>query len=197
MRETEVKGVAIDSAAMRNALAHANAVPGFAGTLVDRRYDTPGYDLQQRDEVLRIRITDDGHIRQARLDYKGKATFAGGLKTREEIGVGVDDDATLDRMLAHLGFVVTREIERVVDVHTLPGATVRFERYPRMDELVEVEGEPGAIESAIAVLGVARESFTSERLADFVRRYELRTGQRAALCARELRGDYRFRIDDA
>ena len=197
MRETEVKGVASDGIAMREALARAKAVPRFAGTLIDRRYDTPGYDLQRRDEVLRIRVADDGHTRNVRLDYKGKATFAGGLKTRDEIGVDIAEDVTLDGILRHLGFVVTREIEREVDVHELPGATVRFERYPRMDELVEVEGSPDAIESTIAVLGVVRATFTSERLADFVRRYEDRTGQRAALCKRELHGDYRYRVDDA
>jgi hypothetical protein len=30
-----------------------------------------------------------------------------------------------------------------------------------------------------------------------VQRFEARTGERAAICDAELRGDYRFRIDDA
>jgi hypothetical protein len=74
---------------------------------------------------------------------------------------------------------------------------VRLERYPRMDVLAEVEGEPEAIERAIALLGLPRASFTTERLPDFVRHFEDRTAQRAAICDRELTGDYRYSATDA
>ena len=80
-------------------------------------------------------------------------------------------------------------------VTTCCGATVRVERYPRMDALVEVEGTPEAIEAAIAVTGLAREGFTAGRLPDFVRRYEMRTGQRAAVSDRQRSGDYRYDTD--
>jgi hypothetical protein len=62
---------------------------------------------------------------------------------------------------------------------------------------VEVEGEPAAIERAIAALAMPREAFTTGRLPDFVQRYEDRTGERAAICDRELTGDYRFSSTDA
>ena len=48
-----------------------------------------------------------------------------------------------------------------------------------MDPLLEVEGSTEQIERAISATGLARDGFTSERLADFVRRYELRTGTTA------------------
>ena len=197
MRETEVKGVAADAPAMRRALEEAGATRGFAGPMIDRRYDTPDYALQSRDEVLRLRIMGEGTSRRARLDYKGAASFPGGLKVRDEIGTDVEDHEVLERILGHLGFVVTREIEREVEMYELTGATVRFERYPRLDLLVEVEDTPEAIERAITILRVPRATFTSERLADFVRRFEERTGERAALSARELQGDFRYRLDDA
>jgi hypothetical protein len=69
---------------------------------------------------------------------------------------------------------------------------VRFEQYPRLDDLVEVEGTPEQIERAIAVLDMPREGFTTERLPDFVRRYEARTGARAALCKSDLRGERHY-----
>ena len=62
-------------------------------------------------------------------------------------------------------------------------ATVRLERYPEMDSLVEVEGDPDAIERAIVVTGIARGDFTAEALSEFVRRYEARTGAAARLSA--------------
>ena len=66
-----------------------------------------------------------------------------------------------------------------------------------MDLLVEVEGLPEAIERAIESIGLPRAGFTSARLPEFVADYEARTGQRAALSARELAGQYDFRADDA
>jgi hypothetical protein len=70
----------------------------------------------------------------------------------------------------------------------MDGVTVRFESYPRMDVLVEVEGRPAAIERVIAVLDLPRSSFSSLRLADFAAQYEARTGQRAGLCERDMTG---------
>jgi len=80
------------------------------------------------------------------------------------------------------------EIEREIAQYELEGAAVRFERYPRLDDLVEVEGTPEQIERAITAIGLPRAGFTSERLPDFVRRFEARTGERAALCQSELSG---------
>src|SRR5207245_2333387 len=59
----------------------------------------------------------------------------------------------------------------------------RFDRYPDMDVLIEVEGEPAGIERAIAATGLGRASFLAESLPYFVAAFERRTG-RAALLAR-------------
>jgi hypothetical protein len=66
-----------------------------------------------------------------------------------------------------------------------------------MDVLVEVEGSPAAIERAIGSMELARSAFSSARLPEFVVGYEARTGQRAALCDRELSGEFRYRTADA
>ncbi|HEX9249942.1 MAG TPA: hypothetical protein VF856_10610, partial [Gemmatimonadaceae bacterium] len=58
--------------------------------------------------------------------------------------------------------------------------------------LVEVEGEPDAIEAAIDAIGLPRGMFTSERLPDFVNAFEHRTGVRAAVSDRELQNNYSF-----
>lgn len=198
MRETELKGVVPDLEAARRALLDAGAQATFTGALVDRRYDTPDLRLRLRDEVLRVRVTRtaDG-VERACLDFKGPTSYPDGYKVREEIGTDVQDATTIDAILRGLGYVVCREIEREVEVYALDGTVVRFERYPRMDVLCEVEGEPGGIERAIGRMGLVRSSFTVERLSDFARRFESRTGQRAALSARELAGDYTYRLDDA
>jgi hypothetical protein len=77
------------------------------------------------------------------------------------------------------------QIDREIAQYELGGANVRFETYARMDVLVEVEGDPDAIEVAIAALGMPRGAFTSDRLAAFVQRFERRTGVKAAISRNE------------
>ncbi|MBK6486486.1 MAG: class IV adenylate cyclase [Gemmatimonadetes bacterium] len=197
MREVELKAVVPDEADARAHLARAGAVSVFSGTLADRRYDTVSRALRARDEVLRLRVQRNGAGVRAVLEFKGPTRILDGFKTREETGSEVVDADALDGILRALGYEVTREVDRHVAVFTVAGAMVRLEQYPRMDLLVEVEGEPACIEAAIAVLGIPRDTFTTDALSAFARRYEARTGDRAALCQRELAGDYRFRLDDA
>ena len=66
----------------------------------------------------------------------------------------VSDPDALAEMLAQLGYEVSIAIDREIVQYDLAGAMIRFEHYPRMDDLVEVEGAPEQIERAIAVLGL-------------------------------------------
>jgi len=84
-------------------------------------------------------------------------------------------------LLRALGYDVVHAMDRDVEMLDLDGATVRLERYPRMDPLREVEGDPDAIERAIRATGIDRATFTADSLADFVRRFEARTGMPALL----------------
>lgn len=197
MNEVEVKGVLADPDAARRCLQRAGATLVYTGPLADRRYDTPERRLATANHVLRVRVYGvDGDAR-ATLDWKGPVSRARGYKEREELSTGVVDPTALTAMLDRLGYVLTREIDREIEQYELAGTVLRFERYPRMDMLMEVEGAPDGIERAIAAAGLPRAGFSTDRLPEFARRYERRTGERAALSRRELAGDYRFRLDDA
>jgi adenylate cyclase class IV len=195
MREVELKSLVPDFGAVIRALHTAGAVTLLDGLLTDTRYDTPGGTLLAQDRVLRLRSFDGSPAPSASLDWKGPTRKEGGYKVREEISTSVGDAAELARILDGLGYVVISEIKRHISQFGCRGAVVRVERYPRMDTLVEVEGEPVAIEAAIAATGLPRDGFTAERLYDFVQRYEARTGERAALNDRELAGDYQHATD--
>lgn len=196
MREVELKGAVADPARAVRALVAAGATLAYRGRLEDRRYDTLHRDLAARDHVLRLRVYREGPAR-ALLDFKGPTAYVDGYKVREEYSVQAGDPDDLARILDRLGYVVTREIDRHIEQYTFEGAVVRVEHYPRMDVLLEVEGEPEAIERAIAATGLPREDFGTGRLPDFVRAYEARTGDQAAICDRELAGDYRYAVSDA
>ncbi len=186
MLEVELKSVVDDLARRRVLVERAGGTLTFEGRLIDRRYDTADRTLARRDHVLRVRVYVTSEGERAELDWKGPTRIEQGFKLREEVGTGVTDRVMLARILEQLGYVVTASIDREITQFALSGATVRFERYPRLDDLVEVEGAHEDIERAIASLGMPRDGFTSERLADFVRRYERRTGARAALCEADL-----------
>jgi adenylate cyclase class IV len=199
MREIELKGIVPDEAAAHARVEAAGGRLAFAGRLEDRRYDDAAGRLAPLDVVLRLRTyrDPDGGVRSAHLDWKGPTELEQGYKVREELSTAVADPDTLARIFERLGYAVIREIERDVLQYELAGATVRFERYPRMDVLVEVEGPPEAIEQAIEYLELPRSEFSAARLPDFVARFEARTGSRAALCARELAGYFDYQVKDA
>jgi predicted adenylyl cyclase CyaB len=193
MFEVELKAVIDDLDTRRKRMDDAGAELTFEGRLVDRRYDLPSRDLAQRDEVLRVRSYETPDSVRTHIDWKGPTDSAGAYKVREEISTVVNDFEGLAAILGKLGYVVTREIDRKVVQYRLGAATIRFEVYPRMDILVEVEGEPPVIEEAIGALGMLRGEFTTERLSAFVDRFERRTGVQAAISDRELMGDYGMR----
>jgi adenylate cyclase class IV len=186
VREVEIKGVVADVAAARSRAEKAGAVLLFAGRMEDRRYDTSDGRLASEDQVLRLRVYRNIDGARATLDWKGPASVDRGYKIREEYSTTTGEPDALAAILRRLGYEVTREIDREIAQYSLAGAVMRFERYPRMDVLLEVEGSPEAIEKAIAAVGLKRADFNSDRLLDFVERFEARTGEHAALSDREL-----------
>lgn len=192
MREVELKSVVDDINLRRQQVERAGGKPEFVGRLIDARFDSPRGDLLSRDHVLRLRVYERDGKKEGHLDWKGETRYEDGYKVREEVSTIVGNPDALRAILSGLGMRVVREIDREIAQYSLAGATVRFERYPRMDDLVEVEGTPEAIERAIALMGLPREGFTTDRLTDFIIAYEARTGSRAAISARELVGEYLY-----
>ena len=197
MREVELKAIVPDLRDTRTRVEQAGATLQFSGRLEDRRYDTPDRTLAAKDFVLRLRTYRGPDGETAHLDWKGPTEKIDGFKVRDELTTGITNPDALVAILTNLDYLVTREIDREIIQYAHKGAMIRFERYPRMDTLVEIEGDPDTIEQAITATGLPRDTFTTDRLPDFVRAYESRTGLRAALCHRELTGDYRYSVRDA
>ena len=188
--EWELKAMAPDWDALYERLLSSGAELVFEGRLEDRRLDTAAGDLVARDHVLRIRAyrNPDGSVLRASMDWKGTTERRAGYKVREERSTPVGDPDTAMLILERLGYRVSLAIDRTIAQFSLDGAAVRLERYPRMDDLIEVEGSAHAIEAAIRATGLSRESFTGDGLPDFVARFEERTGIRAALSDAEAKG---------
>lgn len=191
-REVELKARVDDLDAARRNVENARAVPVFEGSLRDRIYDTADRTLAARDFVLRMRTYESAAGTTAHLDWKGPNSREDGFKVRTELTTGITDPAALAAILSRMDLTVVGEIDREIIQYELRDANsdtrtiIRFERYPRMDVLVEVEGKPAGIEHAIGVLGINREMFSAGRLSEFVRAYETRSGKKAAICNRDL-----------
>lgn len=184
--ELELKAVVPDPVALRLRLLAIGAVPVFAGPMTDHRYDRAG-ELTLRDEVLRLRTFESAGGGAAVLGWKGPSrTTPDGYKQREEIELPLArGGGAPDAFLAALGYEVVHTIHRWVEVFELDGTVLRLEGYPLMDDLLEIEGAPEAMERVIAACGIPREEFTSAALSELVRRFESRTGRTARLTAGE------------
>lgn len=186
MNEIELKAVVDDIALRRRLVEEGGGRLEKQGYLQDRRWDDAAERIRGRDHMLRIRIFTSGGVADATLDWKGPTQSIDGYKLREEIGTTIGNAEALSEIMERLGLHVSRTIDREIAQYLIFGATVRFESYPRMDDLVEVEGTPEQIERAVAVIGLPRASFTADSLPEFMIRYEQRTGKRPVVCAADL-----------
>jgi adenylate cyclase class IV len=158
--------------------------------MVDRRYDRND-TLLARDHVLRLReLAGSEETSDYLVSWKGPTgVTAEGYKSRTELEYRLRPlRAPPAELFEKLGYQEVQRIERYVEYYRLAGADVRLEWYPRMDVLVELEGEPEAIEAALPSIGIPREQWLADPLPLFAARYAARTGVPAALSREELKG---------
>ena len=179
--ELELKARVDDPAALEAALVRGGAELVFRGEMRDRRFDRDGI-LERRDEVLRLR-TYRGTTSYGVLAWKGPVSVKRGYKRREERETRLEDPDAALAILEQLGYEVVMRIDRTIAEYRLAQAAVRIEWYPAMDVLVEVEGEPRAIEQAISSTGIPRDQFLPESLSFFTKAYQRRTGHAARIAA--------------
>jgi adenylate cyclase class 2 len=189
--EHELKAVVVDPILVRARLIAAGARPGFRGLMSDVRYDKDG-ELLARDEALRLRtFRPDEGPRETILGWKGPTRITGeGYKTRPELEYDINArTGPPEELLLALGFRPIHAIDRYVEYYHLGTADVRLEWYPRMDVLIEVEGDGPGIEAGILAAGLPRAEFTAESLPAFAARYAERTGRAPLLSSADLAGE--------
>ena len=111
--------------------------------------DTPGRDLADSGRVLRLRAIGD----RRRLTLKGRATFDGNIKTREELEIEVGDIDTLQAIFQRLGFRPVLRYEKDRETWTTADVTVTLDHTP-MGDFVELEGPADQLVRTAGDLGV-------------------------------------------
>jgi adenylate cyclase class IV len=176
--ELELKARVDDPETVRKAILAAGAELVYRGAMMDRRFDRRGR-LERRDEVVRLRVYHpvDKSPEWGVLGWKGPVQRRGEYRLREEWESRVDDPKAVLVILRHMGYKISVRIDRAIEQYRLGDATLRLEWYPAMDVLLEVEGQPEAIERAVAATGLPRDAFLPESLPHFTAAYEERTGR--------------------
>src|SRR2546422_68153 len=176
--ELELKARVENADAVRRSILAAGAELVYRGAMMDRRFDRKGR-LERRDEVVRLRVYHpaDKSPEWGVLGWKGPVQLRGEYRMREEWESRVDDPKAVLVILRHMGYKISLRVDRAVEQYRLGDATLRLEWYPAMDVLLEVEGEPDAIERAVTATGLARDAFLPESLPYFTAAYEKRTGR--------------------
>lgn len=144
--ETEVKIRVNDLAEIEQRIAGAGgmlAKPRVYERNV--RYDDAAHTLTGAGKVLRLRQDE-----RIRLTYKEPME---GM-SRTELEVTVSDFDTADLLLRRLGYSPVWLYEKYRTTYTLAGCEIVLDELP-FGAFIEIEGEPGAIEQAIAALGLA------------------------------------------
>ncbi|MCY1017896.1 hypothetical protein [Pyxidicoccus sp. MSG2] len=180
MQEVELKSVVDDLPLRRRRVEEAGGRLRFAGPMVDRYYRLEACPDEGAGR-LRVRTYEAPAGGWTELTWKGGARLEHGYKVREELTTRVEDEAPLREILERTGFAESECLRREIAWYVFGDATLRFEQFPRMDLLLEVEGASEAIEHAIHATGIPREQFTAEPLKEFIRRFEARTGTSALL----------------
>jgi adenylate cyclase class IV len=179
--ELELKAVVDNAGALRTRLAAAGGAVRFRGVMRDRRFDRDG-ELAARGEVLRVRRLEpvEGPPSET-LAWKGPAGIVDGYKARRELGADLVAGTSAVGIIEAIGYREVHAIDRHVECHVLHGGEARLEWYPELDTLVEVEGDPEAIERIVSISGIPRSEFSSAPLDAFTIAYQARTGHAARL----------------
>ena len=136
-RNAGAEGRAVAVGALDEAAAACGQVVHDLGLVEAERGEVDQIEVRAlagRDHVLRLRVYR-GDSAHAELGWKGPTSYRDGYKVREEIAAGLDAPDVLADILGRLEYVVTIAIDREIWQYEVEVSTVRFERYPRMDDL--------------------------------------------------------------
>ena len=165
--EIERKYLGVDFDRLRQALVGADAKDRGAHFESNMVFDTPDRRLFATGRLLRVRRQEWREGTRCVLTLKLPAAPAvpGEFKTREERELHVENDMTMGRVLEGLGFAVVARYEKVRSVWEVASpagsALVELDELP-FARVVEVEGDPRALDAVAARLGLDKHEISTK-----------------------------------
>ncbi|MHC4509949.1 MAG: class IV adenylate cyclase [Planctomycetota bacterium] len=105
----------------------------------DYHFDDVNATLTTTDRCLRLRRQSVGGNEEFFLTYKG-AKEESNFKKRQEIEIEIKDAASMQRLLAALGYERVFTVEKERRLWQLGGCSVALDRLPLLGDFVEIEG---------------------------------------------------------
>lgn len=156
-QELEVKFLVQDLTAVEKVLNTIGASLSRPRILEQNlRFDNPEGDLTRKDEILRLRISDD-----VRLTHKGASNTNQGISVRDEIELVVSDFDKTWGLLDALGYQVQSVYEKYRTAYQYENIEILLDEMP-FGNFVEIEGPgPKQIRAVAIKLGLNWEHRTS------------------------------------
>lgn len=136
---------------LRARLLELGARPKGSRQEVNRLFDRGDGELGRGDQVLRIRVLNEGP--GAILTWKGPADRAGGIKQRREVELAVDDAAAMADVLAGLGFGASITYPKTREAWALGAVEVALDELP-FGRFCEIEGPEADLRATAGRLGL-------------------------------------------
>jgi len=139
--EIEAKMAVPNVKPVRATLERLNATGGALTLETNIFFDTPDRALLKAGSGLRLRTNHDAasgretHV----ITHKGPL-LAGGVKSREETELTVENAADAADLLAQLGFSKTLTFQKRRESWKLGGCKIELDEVPHLGSFVEVEG---------------------------------------------------------
>lgn len=159
-REIEVKFRLDGRAAFEERLAAMGARREGTESETNVLFDDEAGSLKAAGSALRLRTTEKG----ARLTFKGKASFSGGVKSRLELESGVERPDRIAALLAALGYAPRFTYEKRRTTWRFPDPVrplVVVDETP-LGLFAEIEGTDAAVRALASEFGVAGSAFIPE-----------------------------------
>ena len=138
-------------------------------------YDTPGFALRQKGELLRIRKYGDQWV----LTHKARSGKESARhKSRIETETGIADGKKLDRIVRALGFQPSFTYEKFRAEWSDGTGHVVADETP-IGNVAEIEGPARWIDRTARALGVSREQYMTKNYATLFSEWKQRTGSSA------------------
>jgi adenylate cyclase class 2 len=156
--ESEIKIPAHDLETVRDRVRHGGwRLHQALHREVNVLFDRPDGALTERDLVLRLRRSADRWT----VTFKGPAELGGGVKSREELEVDVNDGMMLVAILARLEYTPSLRYEKDREVWSLDDVQIALDHTP-MGDFVEIEGPPGRLDEVAESLDLHPDEAVTE-----------------------------------
>jgi adenylate cyclase class 2 len=124
-------------------------------------FDDAQQTLRGSGRMLRLRRAAGAAI----VTFKGPATFAEGVKSREEVEFEVSDPDAFARVLAGLGLRPSFRYQKYRETYAHDGAELVIDETP-VGTFLEIEAEPERIHALAQSLGFSRADYMTRSYVD-------------------------------